>query len=170
MSTTHICWVRTPLGPYTLVETDGALTEVRPAPGMEPLMPPRTPGEPPSPWPVLQAAACQLEEYFAGQRTVFDLPLCPQGSAFRQAVWQAMARVPYGQTATYSQLAAAIGRPGAARAVGSACHDNPLHILLPCHRVVGADGSLTGYAAGTDRKAFLLALERQHSAGDAAGK
>lgn len=164
MSVIHLCWVDTPLGPYFLQETDGRLTEVQPAPQMAPVLLPHLPGEEYSPWPVLQAAACQLEEYFAGTRTAFELPLQPQGTDFQQQVWDAMARIPYGQTVSYAQLAAAIGRPGAARAVGAACRRNPLHILLPCHRVVGANGQLTGYAGGLQRKAFLLALEQRHTA------
>ena len=161
MSVLHVCWLNTPLGPYTLVERDGFLTEVSPAPELAPILPPHTPGQPYSRWPVLDEAARQLTEYFAGQRTVFTLPLRPQGTAFQQAVWREMAKIPYGQTRTYGQLAAAIGRPKASRAVGGACHRNPLGIVLPCHRVVGANGSLTGYAGGLAVKEFLLQLEQQ---------
>lgn len=109
---------------------------------------------------LLAQAQRQLEEYFAGQRTAFDLPLRPQGTAFQRSVWQALQAIPYGETRTYGQIAAAVGRPKASRAVGGACHCNPIGIIIPCHRVVGASGSLTGYAGGLDRKAALLALEQ----------
>lgn len=94
-------------------------------------------------------------------RREFDLPLAPRGTPFQQAVWQQLLRIPYGEVRTYGQLAAALGKPGASRAVGSACRRNPLCILIPCHRVVGADGSLTGYAGGLDIKEYLLELEKQ---------
>lgn len=109
---------------------------------------------------MLVAARAQLAEYFRGKRTRFDLPLRPDGTAFQQSVWRALLKVPFGTTSTYGALAAAIGRPGAARAVGAAVGANPLAIVVPCHRIVGADGTLTGYAGGLARKAKLLALER----------
>ena len=110
---------------------------------------------------LLQETEEQLNEYFAGVRREFDLPLAPRGTPFQQAVWQQLLRIPYGEVRTYGQLAAALGKPGASRAVGSACRRNPLCILIPCHRVVGADGSLTGYAGGLDIKEYLLELEKQ---------
>jgi methylated-DNA-[protein]-cysteine S-methyltransferase len=103
----------------------------------------------------------QLDEYFAGTRTCFELPLCPQGTVFQKAVWQALSAIPYGQTRTYAQIAAQIGKPKACRAVGMANHKNPLPILIPCHRVIGADGRLTGYAGGLTIKQLLLDLERR---------
>ena len=103
----------------------------------------------------------QLDEYFAGSRRSFDLPLVPAGTPFQSRVWEALARIPWGTTVTYGELAARVGRPGAARAVGAAVGRNPISIVVPCHRVVGAGGALTGYAGGLDRKAFLLALEGQ---------
>ena len=103
----------------------------------------------------------QLDEYFAGTRTCFELPLCPQGTVFQKAVWQALSAIPYGQTRTYAQIAALIGKPKACRAVGMANHKNPLPILIPCHRVIGADGRLTGYAGGLTIKQLLLDLERR---------
>jgi methylated-DNA-[protein]-cysteine S-methyltransferase len=109
--------------------------------------------------PVLAQARAQLAEYFAGRRMRFDLPLRPQGTAFQQAVWRALLRVPFGKTSTYGALAAAIGRPTAARAVGAAVGANPLAVVVPCHRIIGADGTLTGYAGGLARKVKLLALE-----------
>lgn len=104
-------------------------------------------------------AAAELEEYFSGRRREFSVPLSPHGTPFQLAVWEALRRVPYGQTRTYGELAAAVGRPGAARAVGMANHDNPLLIFTPCHRVVGKGGALTGFACGLEVKRWLLTLE-----------
>ncbi|MFP6849509.1 MAG: methylated-DNA--[protein]-cysteine S-methyltransferase [Pseudomonas sp.] len=101
----------------------------------------------------------QLDEYFAGRRQRFELRLAPQGTAFQQAVWQALQSIPFGQTSCYSDLAAEIARPKAVRAVGAANGANPIAIIIPCHRVIGRDGSLTGYAGGLPRKALLLKLE-----------
>lgn len=109
--------------------------------------------------PVLRMAAGQLAEYFAGERTTFDLPLHPSGNDFELAVWQVLSTIPYGKTMSYGRQAELIGRPGAARAVGAANGRNPLSIVVPCHRVVGADGSLTGFGGGIDRKLTLLELE-----------
>ena len=105
------------------------------------------------------AALDQLAAYFAGERRDFDLPLAPAGTAFQQRVWDALVAIPYGVTTTYGELADRIGHAGSARAVGAANGANPLAIVVPCHRVVGADGTLTGYAGGLDAKATLLALE-----------
>lgn len=110
------------------------------------------------------AVVVQLEEYFAGQRTAFDLDVAPEGTPFRQAVWDRLRAIPYGQTRTYGQLAEELGRPGAARAVGLANGANPIGIVVPCHRVVGADGSLTGYGGGLERKRRLLDLEQERTA------
>ena len=103
----------------------------------------------------------QLEEYFAGQRTTFDLPLRPNGTDFQRRVWKELLQIPYGQTATYGQIAKRIGRPNAARAVGQACNANPIPIFIPCHRVVGSNSRLTGFALGLDVKTALLELERE---------
>jgi methylated-DNA-[protein]-cysteine S-methyltransferase len=108
--------------------------------------------------PVLLAAAAQLEEYFAGTRTEFDLPLEPQGTAFQLEVWEQLRRIPFGTTITYGELARRVGRPGAARAVGQANGRNPLPIVVPCHRVVASDG-LGGYGGGLAVKRALLAGE-----------
>jgi methylated-DNA-[protein]-cysteine S-methyltransferase len=102
----------------------------------------------------------QLAEYFSGERRAFDLRLAPRGTPWQRAVWAALLTVPYGETIGYAELAARAGRPGAARAAGAANGRNPIAIVLPCHRVVGAGGRLTGYAGGVDAKAWLLALER----------
>jgi methylated-DNA-[protein]-cysteine S-methyltransferase len=104
-------------------------------------------------------ARLQLTEYFAGARTAFDLALDPVGTPFQRRVWDALRAIPLGETITYGELARRIGRPTCARAVGHANARNPLSIVVPCHRVIGGDGALTGYAGGTDRKAWLLAHE-----------
>lgn len=110
--------------------------------------------------PVLALAVTQLEEYFAGGRTAFDLPTKASGTPFQHRVWAALTRIPYGSTWSYGALAVEVGSPGAARAVGLANGRNPLSIVVPCHRVIGSDGSITGYGGGEARKRTLLALER----------
>lgn len=110
----------------------------------------------------LAATLRQLQEYFAGARRVFDLPLSLQGTVFQQRVWHTLTEIPYGETWSYGQLARRIGNPGASRAVGLANGRNPISILVPCHRVIGADGSLTGYGGGMERKQWLLAHEGLH--------
>jgi methylated-DNA-[protein]-cysteine S-methyltransferase len=105
-------------------------------------------------------AVDQLREYFAGERRDFDLPIRLNGTAFQQRVWRALQAIPYGETCSYGDIARAIGKPGAARAVGMANHQNPISIIVPCHRVIGRDGSLVGYGGGLDVKARLLELER----------
>ncbi len=109
--------------------------------------------------PLLRECARQVGEYFAGRRRRFELPLRAAGTAFQRAVWDAIARIPYGRTTSYAELAAMCGAPGAARAAGAATGRNPLAIVVPCHRVVGTHGDLTGYAGGIDRKVRLLTLE-----------
>lgn len=110
----------------------------------------------------LAAALRQLNEYFAGTRRTFDLPLRLAGTAFQQRVWRELTEIPYGETWSYGQLARRIGKPNASRAVGLANGRNPVSILVPCHRVIGADGSLTGYGGGLERKQWLLAHEGLH--------
>ena len=109
--------------------------------------------------PALRAARTQLDEYFAGRRTRFELPLAPLGTSFQRAVWAAIGAVPFGATIAYRELAARAGRPDCARAAGAATGRNPWAIVVPCHRIVGAGGALTGYAGGLERKRALLALE-----------
>ncbi|TMA65514.1 MAG: methylated-DNA--[protein]-cysteine S-methyltransferase [Deltaproteobacteria bacterium] len=111
--------------------------------------------------PILLETERQLAEYFSGERIQFDLPLQPDGSEFQKKVWQALREIPFGQTRSYLDLAKALGSSKAARAVGAANGKNPLSIIVPCHRVVGADGSLTGFAGGVETKAALLALENR---------
>ena len=103
----------------------------------------------------------QLDEYFRGERKTFDLPLAPKGTDFQKKVWNALQKIPYGETKTYGEIAAAVGNPKAARAVGMANNKNPIGIIIPCHRVVGANGKLVGYAGGMDKKEWLLQLERK---------
>ena len=142
----------TPFGPMAL-EGESALTRLW-LPGTLPDLDGR--GEE---TPLLRAAREALLAYFAGERRDFDLPLAPAGTDFQRAVWETLRAIPYGQTRTYGEIAAAVGRPRAVRAVGQANHVNPLPIFIPCHRVVGKGGALTGYAGGLDLKRALLALE-----------
>lgn len=114
--------------------------------------------------PLLAEGRRQLLEYFFGTRTSFLLPLCPEGTPFQRKVWRVLAAIAYGKTMSYGDVAAAIGIPGGARAVGGACHRNPIPVLIPCHRVVGADGSLTGFSGGLDLKKQLLLLELNQNA------
>ena len=109
--------------------------------------------------PILQRTDRELAEYFAGERSEFEVPLAPSGTPFQRAVWNAIASVPYGGTIVYRELAARAGQPRAIRAAGAATGRNPWSIIIPCHRIVGADGALTGYAGGLERKRALLALE-----------
>jgi methylated-DNA-[protein]-cysteine S-methyltransferase len=143
-----------PLGPIRLGARDGALCELAFAAGAGAVAEAARPGHP-----VLAEARAQLEAYFAGDRDAFDLPLDPSGTPFDRRVWELVAAIPFGRTRTYGALAAELGAPGAARAVGAANGRNPIAIVIPCHRVVGAQGRLTGYAYGVERKAALLALE-----------
>lgn len=108
----------------------------------------------------------QLQEYFDGKRTSFDLPLDVSGTPFQLSVWNELRKIPYGATCSYGDIARSLGKPGAARAVGMANHDNPVAVVIPCHRVVGADGSLTGYAGGLHLKEKLLAIETQSQTQD----
>lgn len=114
-----------------------------------------------SPCPLLAEAAAQLDEYFAGGRRAFTLPLSLHGTPFQRRVWAALCQIPYGETGSYGQVAAAVGSPKACRAVGMANNRNPVMIVVPCHRVIGADGSLVGYGGGLAVKRALLALEAQ---------
>ena len=149
--------VDSPVGPLTLVAHDGVLsglymTGQRHRPADDSFGP-----EDPSPF---GDVVVQLAEYFAGTRTAFDLPLDLIGTPFQRTVWQALAEIPYGETVTYGELAQRLGRPSAARAVGLANGRNPIGIIVPCHRVVGANGDLTGYGGGLERKRRLLDFEQ----------
>lgn len=139
----------TPIGPLVLSAEDGRLSGLAFAPSAA-----TRSGEP-----VLLEAEAQLHAYFARERERFELPLAPRGTPFQLRVWEALLEIPYGSTATYSELAEAVGRPSACRAVGAANGRNPLAVVVPCHRVTGAAGALTGYGGGLESKRLLLALE-----------
>ena len=117
--------------------------------------------------PLLEQAAAELEEYFAGTRREFTVPLDLRGTPFQRSVWKALRRIPYGKTASYAQIASAVGRPRACRAVGMACHRNPVLLFVPCHRVVASDGSLGGFACGLPAKQFLLHWEQSYASAHA---
>ncbi len=141
-----------PLGRLTIVADDKGLTQI--------LFGPQTvEGAVRRPSALTNTAATQLQEYFAGKRREFDLPLNPRGTDFQLKVWGELSRIPYGQTRTYAQIAEAVGNPKGFRAVGLANNKNPLPIVVPCHRVIGAGGKLVGYAAGLKVKRYLLELE-----------
>lgn len=145
---------QTPYGKMGLAEENGALAHLYlPNEGM-----PRIAGHETA---LLADGKGRLMEYFAGKRTVFKLPLAPEGTAFRKKVWAALLDIPYGGSISYGELARRVDNPGGVRAVGRANHHNPIPILIPCHRVVGADGSLTGYGGGVELKRALLALEKR---------
>jgi methylated-DNA-[protein]-cysteine S-methyltransferase len=156
MDRTHTV-IASPLGGLTVVAEDGALTGLyferhRRRPKPERLGEYRESG--------FEEARRQLDEYFAGQRTSFELPLAPQGDEFQQRVWRLLTEIPFGRTRSYGDLARQLGDVSLAQEVGAANGRNPLSVIVPCHRVIGADGGLTGYAGGLDRKRFLLDLEQ----------
>jgi len=147
-----------PLGELRLVATDDGLAGIYfPDHRGASIEPARDRAE----HPILVLAAAQLAEYFDGARDRFALPLAARGTAFQSRVWTALAAIPFGETRTYAELARAIGAPAAVRAVGAANGKNPLSIVVPCHRVIGADGKLTGFAGGLDAKRWLLAHEQR---------
>ncbi len=145
--------ISSPIGPLHLYARGDELSALY-LPNAEAL-----PDEPVRTTDVLATTADQLREYFAGHRRVFDVPLAPEGTGFQQRVWSALLAIPFGQTRSYGQIAAAIGRPAASRAVGAANGRNPIAIIVPCHRVIGASGTLTGYGGGLPTKQWLLAHE-----------
>jgi methylated-DNA-[protein]-cysteine S-methyltransferase len=153
--------VDSPVGPLTLVASDGVLAglfmdEQRHRPPEEIFGVPDPTG--------FEAAAAELEAYFAGELTEFTVPTTLSGTPFQRSVWAALRQIPHGETVSYGQLADRIGKPMAVRAVGHANGRNPISIIVPCHRVVGADGGLTGYGGGVERKRFLLDFERKVAA------
>ena len=162
--------VDSPVGPLLLAANDAGLTHLLFASAPHSLGLASSPGDasadsiraeraPSAAEATLSLAVQQLDEYFSGRRTRFDLPLAAAGTEFQQAVWTALTHIPYGGTYSYGELAARIGRPRAVRAVGLANGRNPISIVVPCHRVIGANGALTGYGGGLERKRFLLELE-----------
>jgi methylated-DNA-[protein]-cysteine S-methyltransferase len=152
--------VPSPIGLLTLVCADGALTGLH-MEGERHRPPVERFGERDESVPLLVEAARQLTAYFAGRLIDFDLPIWLHGTPFQRRVWAALADIPYGETASYGELAAQIGQPTAARAVGLANGRNPVAVIVPCHRVVGSTGSLVGYGGGLDRKRYLLRLEQR---------
>ncbi|MGH8380646.1 methylated-DNA--[protein]-cysteine S-methyltransferase [Pseudomonas sp.] len=144
-----------PLGPLLLAGDEQGLHLLH----MDAAQPWELPGEWQPAYSQLDEVARQLDEYFAGKREVFKVRLAPLGTPFQREVWQALQRIPYGTTCSYSDLAGQIGRPRAVRAVGTANGANPIAIIVPCHRVIGSNGTLTGYAGGVERKQLLLELE-----------
>lgn len=155
MSEKKIFYIDSPLGTIELREKNGFLTDLnfREKPAGT-----KTPASP-----VFSSCAAQLKEYFAGTRTVFEIPLALEGTIFQREVWETLRAIPFGRTASYGEIARKIGRPSAVRAVGAANGANPVSIIVPCHRVIGANGSLTGYGGGMERKKWLLEHERAHS-------
>ena len=151
------CWLKTPLGLLELVSREGTLLDEIHLPGEMSRKRPVDRGNEP----VLRQACQQLTEYFSGDRLEFDLPLRPQGTPFQQKVWRALQEIPFGATASYREIATAVGQPTACRAVGGANGRNPLPIVIPCHRVIGANGALVGFSAGLDHKSWLLRHEAQ---------
>jgi methylated-DNA-[protein]-cysteine S-methyltransferase len=156
MSRTHTV-VPSPIGPLTVVRDGDALVRVAMSPPgqfVDAELGERSDEG-------FEEVVAQLGEYFAGERTAFDLPLRPVGSDFELAVWGLLTRIPYGETRSYGYVAKAVSEPGGAQAVGAANGRNPLAIVVPCHRVIGADGSLVGFGGGLPRKRFLLDLEQR---------
>ena len=145
--------ISSPVGPLTLTERDGALCGLEF--GETSLFHNAVPGD----CPLFAQTEKELSEYFAGKRKVFTVPLSLSGTGFRLKVWKALTDIPYGETRSYGDIAKAIGSPKSCRAVGGANHHNPVSIIVPCHRVIGADGTLTGYGGGLEIKEYLLKLE-----------
>ena len=156
----HFDFVDSPLGRMRITAVNEGLTSISfDGDGYAPPQDPAWVRDPS--FPALRRAAAQLTAYFAGERRVFELPLAATGTPFQRTVWDAIAAVPAGDTISYAELARRAGHPGSARAAGAATGRNPIAIVVPCHRIIGADGSLTGYAGGLDRKRALLALEQK---------
>jgi methylated-DNA-[protein]-cysteine S-methyltransferase len=156
-TTTYWTMIDSPLGPLLLTADETGISGVIMDADMDERIEPSTGWvEDPARF---EEARRQLAEYFAGRRTEFDLPLSPAGTAFQREVWAALQTIPYGQVRSYGEIAAQIGRPGASRAVGLANGRNPIAVIVPCHRVIGASGALTGYGGGLRRKRLLLDLE-----------
>lgn len=153
----NYCYVDSPVGRLLVAGDQDAIRHIE-FPDDGKAAPPQ-PGWSESNSGLLQEAADQLNEYFTGRRTVFTLPLGPEGTEFQKAVWRHLQEIPYGQTISYGELAKRLGKPKASRAVGAANGCNPLPIVIPCHRVIGADGRLTGFGGGLPTKKALLTLE-----------
>ncbi|WP_102409149.1 methylated-DNA--[protein]-cysteine S-methyltransferase [Parabacteroides bouchesdurhonensis] len=143
----------TPVGDLEIQANENAITHITYRPNETPAIQKETP--------LIKKAYKQIEEYFQGKRTSFDLPLSLEGTPFQKKVWEALRTIPYGETWSYKQVAEAIGNNKACRAVGMANNRNPISIVIPCHRVIGANGKLVGYGGGLPNKEYLLQLERQ---------
>ena len=149
----HSFYCDTPIGRIYIAESEGFLTDV----AFRPIL-----GSVEKKTPLITQAAKMLLEYFDGKRKAFDLPLKPEGTEFQKKAWDALLTIPYGQTRSYKEQAEAVGNPKACRAIGAANGKNPISIIVPCHRVIGADGSLTGFGAGVEVKQALLDLESRN--------
>ena len=150
--------LNTPIGKITLTEENNQITNLQI--NQQPKATTTTTKE--TPTKLLKEATTQLNEYFSGTRKIFNLPLNPKGTPFMQNVWKELLKIPYGEVATYKQIATKIQNPKASRAVGMANHKNPIPILIPCHRVIGSNKKLVGYALGLDTKEYLLNLEKDN--------
>lgn len=148
--------IDTPIGLLEITATDESIVGVKPVDHEENVAGDAVAND------LVQKCRVELEEYFAGKRKNFDLPLAGEGTDFQKQVWEQLQCIPYGETRTYGEIAKMMGNPKASRAIGMANHNNPILILVPCHRVIGADGSLTGYAAGIEAKKYLLEFEKKN--------
>ena len=157
----HLFFYETPVGKIGIAENGTAVTDVvfaeNPVPAPFPDRWERKETD------LLRTAEAQLREYFSGRRKAFDFPIAPDGTPFQEKVWKALREIPYGETRTYKEIAIAVGNEKACRAVGMANNKNPIPIIIPCHRVIGANGKLVGYAGGLDTKQLLLDLERRYA-------
>ena len=149
----NYCYYNSEIGIIKIGVSEGAVCEI----GITDCFSESTPSA------LADSAFNEISEYLNGKRKAFDFPIAPKGTDFQRKVWSALRVIPYGKTKTYGEIAAYIGNPKAARAVGNACNKNPLLLAVPCHRVLGADGSLTGFAAGIEVKNHLLLLEKKYS-------
>jgi methylated-DNA-[protein]-cysteine S-methyltransferase len=154
--------IESPLGPLTITASDAGVRTIS-WPGESPRRLAADPAVERPEHPVVRLAVAQLEEYFSGDRRTFDVPLDPEGTEFQLAAWEVLRSIPYGSTVSYAEQADRLGDRNKARAVGAANGRNPIPIIVPCHRVVGASGSLTGFAGGLETKAWLLAHEQRHT-------
>jgi methylated-DNA-[protein]-cysteine S-methyltransferase len=154
----HYKIITSPVGILTLVTDNKSLTQISwENPGSVPVQ--RDPAYEDENHPLLLQAAEELNEYFAGKRQSFSIDVDPEGTEFQKKVWKALLTIPFGKTKTYGEVAAAIGNPDAVRAVGGAANKNPVPVIIPCHRVIGADGKLVGFGGGLERKEYLLEIE-----------
>ncbi len=150
---------KSPIGIIKIEENQGKVTSI----SMERRENRQKKANPEHPSELTDRVSKQLEEYFQGKRSQFDFPCCPEGTAFQKKVWQTLLEIPYGETRSYKDIAAAIGQPKACRAVGMANNKNPIALAIPCHRVIGSKGELTGYAGGLEIKKQLLDMEKTYS-------